>query len=189
MAETVPLEHLSFVDVGVEHRSAWGPGVHASRQLAVNGIPLTDYLVARAGRAIEQSTPLVDGHEGVITPAAYLRSLLGGPKDDNLREGRIAIGYCDACLDASCGVLLAASLGIVEGTVLWSAIGFDQYDEGPAPKLAAFWKRNAAPVEPETPHEPWIPTPFVPDVTLRFDRDQYLGAIQDERRRLAAGEL
>jgi hypothetical protein len=187
MAESARLDELRFVDLPVERKSAWGPGEFASRQIEVDGQLIGDYLTARAGRAVEQSTPLVAGHSGAITPAAYLRALLGGPKDDPLRAGRIAIGYCDACLDASCGVLLAANLSIDGDTVLWSSLGFDQYDEGPAPKLTPFWKKSAEPAPVVVPdHEVWVLTPFEPEITLRFNRDQYLEAIQAERRRLAA---
>jgi hypothetical protein len=186
MVEPAPLDVLRFVDLDVERKSAWGPGHFASRQIEVDGALLGDLLAARAGRPVEQSTPLVHGQSGAIAPAAYLRALLGGPKDDALREGRIAIGYCDACLDASCGVLLAATLSIEGNMVVWSNIGFDQFDEGPAPKLAPFWKKSAGREPEAADHEVWAFTPFAPDVTLRFDRDQYLEAIQAERRRLAA---
>jgi hypothetical protein len=188
MAEPAPLDVLSFVDLPVERKSAWGPGHFASRQIDVDGKLLSDLLAARTGNVVEQSTPLVDSHSGAITPAAYLRALLGGPKDDPLRAGRIAIGYCDACLDASCGILLAANLSIEGDTVLWSSIGFDQYDEGPAPKLTPFWKKTTEPAADTTDHEVWALTPFEPEVTLRFGRDQYLEAIQGERRRLAAAQ-
>jgi hypothetical protein len=183
MAELAPLDTLRFVDLPVEHKSAWGAGAHVSRQIAIGNHLLSDVLASRTGAPIEQSTPLVEGRSGATNPAAYLRALLGGPKDDPLAEGRIAIGYCDACLDSSCGVLLAATLAIEGTTVLWAHIGFEQLDSGPAPKLTAFWKK--AP-EPEPYDATWEPSPFVPDVTLRFDRDQYLDAIQSERRRLAA---
>jgi hypothetical protein len=186
MVEPASLDVLRFTDLPVERKSAWGPGQFASRQLEVDTHLLSNYLAARTGRVIEQSTPMVDGRSGAITPAAYLRALLGGPKDDPLREGRIAIGYCDACLDASCGILLAADLSIEGNVVLWSAIGFDQFDEGPAPKLSPFWKKSAEPQPEVDDHEVWAYTPFEPDVTLRFDRDQYLEAIQAERRKLAA---
>jgi hypothetical protein len=187
MAESARLDVLRFVDLPVERKSAWGPGEFGSRQIEVDGQLIGDYLAARTGRVVEQSTPLVTGHSGAITQAAYLRALLGGPKDDPLRDGRIAIGYCDACLDASCGVLLAANLGIDGDTVLWSSIGFDQYDEGPAPKLTPFWKKSADPAPAvAADHEVWAFTPFAPEITLRFHRDQYLEAIQAERRRLAA---
>ena len=157
MAEAPPLDVIQFVDLGVERKSAWGPGEYASRQITVNGQLLGDYLAARVGAPVEQSTPLVEGHTGTITPAAYLRALLGGPKDDALREGRVA----------------------------WSAIGFEQFDEGQAPKLTPFWKKSGA-AEVVEEVEPWIPAPFTPDITLRFDRDAYLEALQAERRRLAA---
>jgi hypothetical protein len=183
MVESAPVDVLGFVDLDVEQKSAWGAGSFTSRQVQVGGNLLGDVLAARTGAIVEQSTPLVDGQAGGISQAAYLRALLGGPKDDPLEEGRIAIGYCDACLDASCGVLLAATLAIEGNTVVWAHIGFEQLDEGPAPKLKAFWKKSA----PEPEDEPkWLPNPFVPDVTLRFDRGQYLEAIQAERRRLAA---
>jgi hypothetical protein len=185
MADGPSLDVLSFVDASVERRSAWGAGEYASRQIAINGQLLGAYLEARVGSPVEQSTPMVDGRGGTITPAAYLRALLGGPKDDVLRDGRVAIGYCDACLDSSCGILLAATLGVQGNTVLWSAIGFEQFDAGPAPKLSPFWKKSVAP-EPVEPHELWIPRPFSPEVTLRFDRQQYLEALQAERRRVGA---
>ena len=185
MVEAPPLDVIQFVDLGVERKSAWGPGEYASRQITINGQLLGDYLAARAGVPVEQSTPLVEGHTGTITPAAYLRALLGGPKDDALREGRVAIGYCDACLDGTCGVLLAATLSIQGNAVLWSAIGFEQFDEGQAPKLTPFWKKSGT-AEVVEQVEPWIPAPFTPDITLRFDRDAYLEALQAERRRLAA---
>jgi hypothetical protein len=184
MVEPASLDTLRFVDLPVERKSAWGAGLHPSRQIAVGEQLLSDYLSARTGVTVEQSTPLVEGRTGATTPGAYLRALLGGPKDDPLAEGRIAVGYCDACLDSSCGVVLAASLALEGTTVVWSQIGFERLDEGPAPKLTAFWKKApaVAPVEAT-----WEPNPFRPEVTLRFDRDQYLEAIQAERRRLAAG--
>ena len=185
MVEAAPLDVLSFIDLDVERKSAWGPGHHASRQIAVNGVLLGTLLHTVTRRPVEQSTPIVDGQAGAITPAAYLRALLGGPKDDPLSEGRIALGYCDACLDASCGVLLAGTLAIDGASVLWAKIGFEQEHVGPAPKLAAFWKKKSEP-EPEPVHDQWIMTPFEPEVTFRFGRDQYLEAIQSERRRLAA---
>jgi hypothetical protein len=184
MVESAPLDLLGFVDVEVERKTAWGPGRHASRQIEINGELLDRVLAVRTGHSVEQSTPLVDGRLGAVTPAAYLRALLGGPKDDPLHEGRIAIGYCDGCLDASCGVLLGATLAIDGDTVLWSHIGFEQLDEGPAPKLIPFWRKSAAPASDVA--AVWEPLPFVPEVTLRFRRDQYLEAIQAERRRLAA---
>ncbi|MEJ1231327.1 MAG: hypothetical protein WDM88_12895 [Galbitalea sp.] len=101
MADPDRLDVLRFVPV--ERKSAWGPGVYPSRQLEVNGQLLGDYLAALTGSPVEQSTPLVEGHTGTITPAAYLRALIGGPKDDALLDGRVAIGYCDACLDGTCG--------------------------------------------------------------------------------------
>jgi hypothetical protein len=183
MVEPAPLDTLRFVDLDVERKSAWGPGHHVSRQIAIGTDLLSSYLAARTGSSVEQSTPIVEGKTGATTPAAYLRALLGGPKDDPLGEGRIALGYCDACLDSSCGVVLAATLAIEGTTVLWARIGFEQLDEGPAPKLTAFWKK-AAPVAPVEAN--WEPHPFEPAITLRFDRDQYLEAIQSERRRLAA---
>ena len=183
MAETIALDTLRFVDLPVERKSAWGPGEHASRQLEVNGQLLSEYLSARTGAPVEQSTPLVHDHTGSITPAAYLRALLGGPKDDILADGRVAIGYCDACLDGTCGTLLAATLSVDGETVTWSGIGFESFDEGEAPKLTPFWKKAAAPTD--SGGASWLPVPFVPDVTLRFGRDQYLVALQSERMRLA----
>jgi hypothetical protein len=189
MAENASVDVLRFVDLAVERKSAWGPGEFASRQIEVNGRLLADILGPVAGHVVEQSTPLVDQHQGAITPAAYLRAMLGGPKDDPMPEGRIAIGYCDGCLDGSCGTLLGANLGIDGTTVTWSAVGFDEFDAGPAPKLTPFWKK-AAKVEPEpVAGQQWTPAPFSPDVTFRFDRDQYLEAIQAERRRLSTGQL
>jgi hypothetical protein len=116
-----------------------------------------------------------------------LRALLGGPKDDILTQGRIAIGYCDACLDGTCGTLLAATLAVEGGVVSWSAIGLERFDEGAAPRLAPFWKKTSA--EPPSAVQPhWEPAPFSPDITLRFDRDDYLETLQAERRRLAAAQ-
>jgi hypothetical protein len=183
MPEVSALQTLRFVDLDVERKSAWGAGAHPSRQIAVNEQLLGDYLSAATGMTVEQSTPLVDDRASATTPAAYLRALLGGPKDDPLADGRIAIGYCDACLDSSCGVVLAATLAVDGSTVLWSQIGFERLEQGPAPKLTAFWKKAPA-VEPV--EATWEPDPFDPEITLRFDRDQYLEAVQSERRRLAA---
>jgi hypothetical protein len=153
--------------------------------LEINGQLLGDYLAAIVGQPVEQSTPIVEGRSGTVPPAAYLRALLGGPKDDPLAEGRIAIGYCDACLDGSCGVLLAATLSASEELVTWSSIGFERFDEGEAPKLAPFWKKaSAGPAATAGPG--WIPAPFAPEVTLRFVRPYYLEVLQEERRRLGA---
>jgi hypothetical protein len=129
----------------------------------------------------------VEQRSGAVAPQAYLVALLGGPKAEPLRAGRIAIGYCDACLDSSCGVLLAATLSIDETSVHWSDVGFEQEDQGPAPKLAPFWKKSAAPEELPADHEWWLPEPFMPEVAFRFERNQYLDAVQSERRRLGAG--
>jgi hypothetical protein len=185
MADADRLDVLRFVDLPVERRSAWGPGEHPSRQLEVNGELLSHYLGGRTGLVIEQSTPLVDGQSGVITPAAYLRALLGGPKDDVLAEGRVAIGYCDACLDGTCGKLLATTLQVQGDIVLWAAIGFENFDEGEAPKLTPFWKKSGAEPEPSSGAQ-WTAAPFAPYVTLCFARDQYLETLQAERRRLAS---
>ena len=185
MADTDQLDVLRFVDLAVERKSAWGPGEYASRQIEVNGQLLNDYLAARIGGPVEQSTPIVEEHVGIITPAAYLRALLGGPKDDVLDEARVAIGYCDACLDGTCGKLLAATLGVEGDTVSWTNIGWEVFDDGQAPKLTPFWKKSGA--EPAAQASArWSPAPFDPDVSLRFSRDQYLEALQAERRRLAA---
>ena len=185
MADTDRLDVLHFVDLPVERKSAWGPGEYPSRQIAINGITLSDYLAERTGAPVEQSTPLVDEHVGTITPAAYLRALLGGPKDDQLAEGRVAIGYCDACLDGTCGKLLAATLRVEGDIVMWAAIGFENFDEGEAPKLTPFWKKSGAEPEPSSGAQ-WTPAPFEPYVTLFFARDQYLEVLQAERKRLAA---
>jgi hypothetical protein len=185
MTDAVRLDSLRFVDLPVERRSAWGRGEFASRQLEINGRLLGELLTERTGASVEQSTPLVEGHVGVITPAAYLRALLGGPKDDVLADGRIAIGYCDACLDGTCGTLLAATLAVDGGVVTWSAIGFERFEEGAAPKLTPFWKKSAPDASSEVPPH-WEPAPFTPDVTLRFAREDYLETVQAERRRLAA---
>jgi hypothetical protein len=185
MADADRLDVLRFVDLPVERRSAWGPGEYPSRQIEINGELLSDYLAAATGQKVEQSTPLVEGQSGVITPAAYLRALLGGPKDDPLEEGRVAIGYCDACLDGTCGKLLAATLRVQGDIVIWTAIGFENFDEGEAPKLTPFWKKSGAEPEPMSGAK-WTPAPFVPYVTLFFARDKYLETLQDERRRLAS---
>jgi hypothetical protein len=184
MADGDRLDVLHFVDLPVERRSAWGPGEYASRQLSINGQLLGDMIAARTGNTTEQSTPLVQGHVGVITPAAYLRALLGGPKDDVLADGRVAIGYCDACLDGTCGTLLAATLSVEGDVVSWSAIGFEVYDDGVAPRLTPFWKKPSADQTPAAEAH-WEPSPFSPDVSLHFARDHYLETIQAERRRLA----
>jgi hypothetical protein len=185
MVDSGQRDVLRFVDLAVERKSAWGPGEYPSRQIEVDGQLLSDYLAARTGAPVEQSTPLVQDHAGVITPAAYLRALLGGPKDDVLEDGRVAIGYCDACLDGTCGTLLAATLAVDGDTVTWSDIGFEAFDEGQAPKLTPFWKKSGGQPAAESPAH-WTPAPFTPEITLRFARDQYLEALQAERRRLAA---
>ena len=185
MADTDRLDVLRFVDLPVERKSAWGPGEYASRQIEINGQLLNDYLAAKTGAPVKQSTPLVDEHIGTITPAAYLRALLGGPKDDVLEDGRVAIGYCDACLDGTCGTLLAATLSVDGDTVSWSNIGFEVFDDGRAPKLTPFWKKSGATPAPEASAQ-WTRSPFTPEVSLRFPRDAYLETLQAERRRLAA---
>ncbi|MDQ1546819.1 MAG: hypothetical protein QOH69_1723 [Actinomycetota bacterium] len=186
MADTDRLDVLRFVDLAVERKSAWGPGEYASRQIEINGQLLSDYLTARTGSAIEQSTPIVEEHVGIITPAAYLRALLGGPKDDPLDEGRVAIGYCDACLDGTCGKLLAVTLGVEGDTVSWTGVGWELFDDGQAPKLTPFWKKSGGESAGEASAR-WSAAPFAPDVSLRFSRDQYLVAFQSERMRLATG--
>jgi hypothetical protein len=184
MVDTDRFDVLRFVDLPVERRSAWGPGEYPSRQIEIDGQLLSDLLAARTGTTVEQSTPIVQDHVGVITPAAYLRALLGGPKDDALADGRVAIGYCDACLDGTCGTLLAATLSVEGDTVTWSGIGFEIFEEGEAPKLTPFWKKAAEPA-PESAAR-WVPASFSPVISLRFEREQYLEALQSERRRLAA---
>jgi hypothetical protein len=185
MADTDRRDVLRFVDLPVERKSAWGPGEYQSRQIEINGALLSDYLAAQTGGPVEQSTPIVAEHVGTITPAAYLRALLGGPKDDVLQDGRIAIGYCDACLDGTCGTLLAATLGVEGDTVTWSGIGFEVFDDGQAPKLTPFWKKASTEPAPEASAQ-WTPAPFAPEIGLRFSRDEYLETLQAERRRLAA---
>jgi hypothetical protein len=185
MADSDQRDVLRFVDLPVERKSAWGPGEYPSRQIEVNGQLLSEYLAAKTGSSVEQSTPIVVDHVGTITPAAYLRALLGGPKDDVLEDGRVAIGYCDACLDGTCGTLLAATLSVEGDTVTWSGIGFDVFDDGQAPKLTPFWKKSSAQPAPEISAR-WTPAPFSPEISLRFSRDEYLETLQAERRRLAA---
>ena len=185
MVDTGLRDWIRFVDLTVERKSAWGPGEYASRQIEIDGQLLSDYLAARVGAPVEQSTPIVQDHVGLITPAAYLRALLGGPKDDVLAEGRVAIGYCDACLDGTCGKLLAATLSVDGDTVSWSNIGFEEFDEGQAPKLTPFWKKSSGEPAVETAAH-WTPAPFTPEITLRFFRDQYLEALQAERVLLGA---
>jgi hypothetical protein len=185
MADTDQLSVLRFVDLPVERKSAWGPGEYASRQIEIDGHLLSDYLSARTGSVVEQSTPVVDQHVGIVTPAAYLRALLGGPKDDPLADGRVAIGYCDACLDGTCGKLLAATLSVDAETVSWTDIGFEVFDDAQAPKLTPFWKKASADPVPEATAQ-WTPSPFAPAVSLHFSRGHYLEALQAERRRLAA---
>jgi hypothetical protein len=180
------LDVLRFVDLPVERKSAWGPGEYASRQIEIDGQLLSDRLAAITGSPVEQSTPIVVGHVGVITPSAYLRALLGGPKDDILAEGRIAIGYCDACLDGTCGKLLAATLGVVGDIVTWSDIGFEHFDEGEAPKLTPFWKKASAAEPAREVAPPWLPNRFEPAIGLRFAREEYLETLQNERRLLGA---
>ncbi len=187
MAGDAALDSLRFVDLAVERKSAWGPGEYASRQLEINGHLLGDYLAARTGAPAPQSTPMVEDHGGGITPAAYLRALLGGPKDDPLLEGRIAIGYCDACLDGSCGTLLAATLRIEGGQVLWSHVGFESFDDAPAAKLTPFWKKSAGDAPVVESSAPWTPAPFTPEISFRFDREAYIEAIQAERQRVTDG--
>jgi hypothetical protein len=186
MTDPQGLDVLRFVDLAVERKSAWGPGEHASRQLEVNGQLLSDYLAVRIGQPVEQSTPLVEDRSATVTAAGYLRALLGGPKEDALLDGRIAIGYCDACLDGTCGVLLAATLGVVGDTVTWSEIGFEHFDEGEAPKLTPFWKKAPSSEPAPAARPPWLPEPFEPRIELRFARDAYLETLQNERRRLGA---
>jgi hypothetical protein len=185
MADTDHRDVLRFVDLAVERKSAWGPGEYQSRQIEINGALLSGHLAARTGSPVEQSTPIVDDHVGIITPAAYLRALLGGPKDDALQDGRVAIGYCDACLDGTCGTLLAATLSVEGDTVTWTDIGFEVFDEGQAPKLTPFWKKSTAAPAAEVSAR-WVPAPFTPAISLRFSRDEYLETLQAERRRLAA---
>jgi hypothetical protein len=186
MADQGRLDVLRFVDLPVERKSAWGPGEYPSRQLEVNGQLLGAFLSTVTGQPVEQSTPVVEGRTGTITPAAYLRALLGGPKDDILTEGRIALGYCDACLDGTCGTLLAATLAADDHVVTWSSIGFEHFDEGEAPKLTPFWKKSSAAEPAPVARPPWLPAPFQPEVTLRFARADYLETLQNERRRLGA---
>jgi hypothetical protein len=185
MADTDRLAVLRFVDLRVERKSAWGPGEYASRQIEIDGQLLSNYLTARTGAPAEQSTPIVDEHVGIVSPAAYLRALLGGPEDDLLAEGRVAIGYCDACLDGTCGTLLATTLGVDGEIVSWNNIGFEVFEDAAAPKLTPFWKKGGVEPAPAVAAR-WTPAPFAPEISLRFARAQYLEAIQDERRRLAA---
>jgi hypothetical protein len=69
--------------------------------------------------------------------------------------------------------------------VIWSDIGFEEFDEGQAPKLTPFWKKASSQPAAETPAH-WTPAPFAPEITLRFIREQYLEALQAERMRLGA---
>jgi hypothetical protein len=56
---------------------------------------------------------------------------------------------------------------------MWVAIGFENFDEGEAPKLTPFWKKSAAEPEASTGAQ-WTPASFEPYVTLCFARDEYL---------------
>ncbi|MEJ1231326.1 MAG: hypothetical protein WDM88_12890 [Galbitalea sp.] len=44
-------------------------------------------------------------------------------------------------------------------TVVWSAIGFEHFDDGQAPKLTPFWKKSAGTEAAAETAPPWTPRP------------------------------
>lgn len=147
--------------------------VHAGfvrRQLNVDGVPLEDLLpVEPSGSA----TPVFENATFPATGVAFLRNLLGAVTDD-LREGRIALGYCGLCGDSSCGILLAADLVTADDRVSWRRIGVETEHFGT-------YEPDGSMVPPV---EWWTPSPFEPELRFEFDADHYRRVIAAEIARL-----
>jgi hypothetical protein len=173
---------LSFVDVAYESPGRT-PAAHNLRQLSVNGMTLGTHLSAAYRQPEPASSPLVDGDDD---NQRFLQGLLGEPGPDALRAGRIALGYCDQCLDSSCGILAAGTLSLSETEVTWRDIGFEQEHFGElVPRFRGIFGLVGARSVP--PAEWWTPNPVDPPLAFTFERRAYFATIDAERARNSAG--
>jgi hypothetical protein len=180
MADALTPDVLSFVDREIEPR-ATAPRKTGSRQLAINGVPIGEILGQfDDAQVVSPTAPAAADSASIVR---YLKSLIGHPGAEILRPGRVAVAYCAACLDSSCGVMLVTSVQANAEIVRWSAMGLEDanYYEDPRPR--AFWKK-AEPVEVPADHEWWIPNPIQPEIVYTFSRPQYQLAVQDEINRI-----
>jgi hypothetical protein len=175
----IHVDVLSFVDVALEKYDGSAKTL-ASRQLAVNGIPLQDILNSRLGHEARQSTQLVEGMPAAIE-REYLRGLLGEPTDVQLPSGRIPIGWCDICFGND-GWVYAATLEIAADVVRWRAFGGDFENGFPFSKSGPWWRRRR--VQPPADWEWWSADPFDPELSFTFDRVQYEAVIAAELDRI-----
>lgn len=151
----------------------------ARRQLSVNGMTFDLHLSAAYGHNISASSPLVDGFTSRSDDRVYLRGLLGESGTDALRAGRIGIGFCEICLDSSCGNLAAATLTLSPTEVLWSDIGLEEEHFGElVPRFRGVFGSFLTKSIP--PAEWWTPDPVEPPLRFTFERSAYEATIEAE---------
>jgi hypothetical protein len=149
------------------------------RQLSVNGMTLDLHLSAAYGHNISASSPLVSGLTSRSDDRVFLRGLLGEPGSDALRAGRIGVGFCEICLDSSCGNLAAAMLTLSPTEVLWSEIGLEEEHFGElVPRFRGVFGSCLNRSIP--PAEWWTPDPVEPPLRFAFERTAYVATIEAE---------
>lgn len=164
---------LSFVN---EPLDTWVGETPNSRQPAIDGTPIRALLPINP--KLVPRSPLFDKPISVDDSLAYLRSLIGGPSADELREGRIGLLFCASCLDSSCGTLLAGDLAFDHGVARWMNIGFEEEHFWSMKRIGwGPFKRN---VTDQPPAEWWTPQPFDPPIVIEFDEAQYRAAVASE---------
>ena len=141
------------------------------RQLTIGGTTLAALVGADTSAPLTADSPV--DHQ-----LRYLRGLRDGSNADGLRAGRIAIGYCRNCHDASCGEMVAASVAFTETTVTWTDIGFEVEHVGTLEKRFGGWLGNIG-ARAVAPPEWWTPRPIA-GLAFEFDRAEYLAAIEKE---------
>lgn len=177
------VDSLSFFDLELTVNGT----VYRSRQIAINGRSFSELLSAQYGDEDDGNamSPLLGGPAS-LEEHHFLQALIGGSPVESLRPGRIALGYCGACFDSSCGIMAAARLDVTESTVSWSAIGFEEEHVGEYVRLSRRLRSPFRQVIP--PPEWWTPNPVSETFTFTFDRGRYFSAVEAELTRLWAQE-
>jgi hypothetical protein len=141
------------------------------RQLTVNGVPLATVVDADTSAPLTADSPIEHQRR-------FLTGLLDGSNGDGLRTGRIAIGYCRTCFDASCGEVLGAAVSFENDVVTWTAIGFESEHTATMEKRFGGWLGNIG-ARAVAPPEWWTPNPIA-GLEYTFDRAAYTATIEKE---------
>ena len=175
------IDVLGFVDS--RRAKPLGEGHSGSREITVNGVLLATLATQAYGHEVDPVTPLVDDYPQLAPD--FLAALTGGPVNEELRTGRVALGYCPVCLDSSCGSLFAATLLISELNVEWRDLGYEEECFGTFEKRfggrLGYFRAISHP-----PEEWWLPDPIRPELHFTFDRSQYECAVNAELDRVGA---